>query len=96
MTPEAAIKAKIRVFLLSEMHAYYFAPVQMGLGISTLDILCCVQGKFVGIEVKVPGHHPTTRQQQTINSINAAGGLAFWCDSLEHCKEHLRNAGWVL
>lgn len=93
MKPEAAIKARIRQFLIDEKKAYYFAPVQMGMGVSTLDILCCIRGKFVGIEVKVPGKVPTVRQRQNIIAINAAGGVAFWTDSLDYTKEMLEAAG---
>ena len=96
MTPEALIKSKIRAFLIADMKAYYFAPVQTGMGVSTLDILCCINGRFVGIEVKVPGKKPTTRQEHNIKAINAAGGMAFWTDSLEHCKTMLQSLGWVL
>lgn len=96
MTPEATIKSKIRAFLVDDMKAYYFAPVQMGMGVATLDILCCIKGRFVGIEVKVPGKKPTPRQTFTIKAINDAGGMAFWTDSLEHCKAHLQANGWVL
>lgn len=93
MTPEASIKAKIRAFLVDEMKAYYFAPVQTGMGVSTLDILCCINGKFVGIEVKTPGKKPTPRQNFNIRAINDAGGVAFWTDSLEYTKTMLRSAG---
>lgn len=93
MTPEATIKQKIRSYLVDEKHAYYFAPVQMGMGASTLDILCCIGGKFVGIEVKTPGGNPTPRQKFTIKAINDAGGVAFWTDSLEYTKEMLGSAG---
>lgn len=96
MTPEALIKSKIRSFLIDDLKAYYFAPVQTGMGVSTLDILCCIGGKFVGIEVKVPGKEPTARQRFTIKAINEAGGVAFWTDSLEHCKAMLASFGWVL
>lgn len=93
MTPEAAIKARIRAYLVDEKHAYYFAPVQMGMGVSTLDILCCIAGKFVGIEVKVPGKKPTPRQNFTIKAINEAGGVAFWTDSLDYTRQMLEAAG---
>lgn len=93
MTPEAHIKANIRQYLVNEKKAYYFAPVQMGMGISTLDILCCIKGRFCGIEVKVPGKKPTPRQTFTIKAINDAGGVAFWTDSLEYTKEMLGSAG---
>lgn len=92
MKPEALIKARIRAWLVSR-GAYYFAPVQMGMGIATLDILCCVKGRFVGIEVKIPGKRPTARQHATIRSINDAGGIAFWADSLEHVQWELEEKG---
>lgn len=93
MTPEGLIKQKIRAYLVEEKKAYYFAPVQMGMGVSTVDILCCIDGRFVGIEVKVPGNKPTQRQRLTIHSIIDAGGVAFWTDSLEYTKEMLEAAG---
>jgi hypothetical protein len=93
MTPEAAIKAKIRQYLVDEKKAYFFAPVQMGMGVSALDILCCIQGRFIGIEVKVPGGKPTVRQMFTIKAIREAGGEAFWTDSLEYTKTMLEAAG---
>ncbi len=92
MKSEALIKSRIREYLVGR-GAYYFAPVQMGMGISTLDILCCLKGKFVGIEVKVPGGKPTARQLATIKSIRDAGGIAFWSDSLEHVQWRLGEEG---
>ncbi len=93
MTPEGLIKSKIREFLTEEMQAYVFSPVQMGMGVSTLDILCCIKGRFCGIEVKTPGKKPTARQTFTIKAINDAGGVAFWTDSLEYTKTMLEAAG---
>lgn len=95
MTPEARIKADIRAWFLKQ-GAYVFAPVQMGMGASTVDQLICFKGKFIGIETKVPGKHPTARQLLTINEIKAAGGEAFWTTSLEDCKRQMVMAGWVL
>ena len=89
MTKEAVLKTKIRHWLIHEKHAYFFAPVQMGMGVSTLDILCCIDGRFVGIEAKVPGKTPTPRQEMVIAAIKNAGGIAFWTDSLEHTQRLL-------
>lgn len=96
MKPEALLKTKIRAYLRDELKAYVFSPVQMGMGEATLDILCCISGKFVGIEVKVPGKKPTARQVFTMKQIQFAGGVAFWTDDLDYTKEMLRAAGWVL
>jgi hypothetical protein len=94
--PEAAIKARIRGWFLQH-GAYVFAPVQMGLGMSTVDQLVCFKGKFLGIESKVPGKHPTARQYQALKEISAAGGQAYWVTSLEDLKEQMvKNGGWAL
>ena len=66
---------------------------QLNSGESTLDILCCIKGKFVAIEAKVPGNKPTARQRQTIMAIEAAGGIAFWADSLDMVKSELKARG---
>ena len=95
MKPEARIKANIRAWLNAK-GAYTFSPVQTGMGMDTLDILVCLNGRFIGIEAKVPGKTPTARQDVRLEQIRAAGGTAFWCDSLEMCKEELAKAGWVL
>ena len=42
----------------------------------TVDLVACIGGQFIGIEVKRPGKQPTERQQFTLNSISKAGGWA--------------------
>jgi hypothetical protein len=96
MKPESAIKAHIRSWFLQQ-GAYVFAPVQMGMGMSTVDQLVCFKGKFIGVETKVPGKHPTARQYQTLQAINGAGGEAYWVTSLQDLKEQMiKNGGWAL
>lgn len=92
MTPEALIKKKIREDLKSR-GAYVFSPVQMGLGIATVDILACLKGQFIAVEVKVPGKAPTARQDTCLTEVTRAGGVAFWCTSLEGFKEELWRRG---
>ena len=41
------------------------------------DILACVNGYFVGIEVKAQTGRPSELQLHTINKIREAGGFAF-------------------
>jgi hypothetical protein len=57
------------------------------------DIIGCIPktGRFLAIEVKRPGNKPTAEQQQFIDTINAAGGLAFVARSVEEVDEAL---GW--
>ena len=92
-TPEGAVKKKIREYL-DEIGAYHFMPVQMGMGARTLDILCCVQGRFIGIEVKRPGiTDPSPLQRITIKKIADAGGVAFTTDSFERAKKFIDDFG---
>ena len=55
------------------------------------DILACIRGRFVAIEVKKPGNKPSALQVNFINAINSIGGLAFWADSLEDVKDIIKK-----
>lgn len=90
-TPESYTRDPVRKYLKS-IGAYRFAPVQMGLGAATLDDLCCIGGRFVGIEYKAPGKIPTPRQQLTMSEIRRAGGVAIWGDNSESITEQLKTA----
>lgn len=85
ITPEGRVKAAIRKWLRSK-GIYVFSPVQMGVGRTTLDDLCCVNGRFVAIEYKAPGGAPTPRQLVTMAEIRRAGGVALWGDNVEDIK----------
>ena len=41
------------------------------------DLLCCIDGRFVGIEVKAQNGRPSELQLWTIDKIREAGGIAF-------------------
>ena len=45
-------------------------PVEVG----TPDILVCIKGKFIGIEVKVGKNKPTRIQEHRMGQIREAGG----------------------
>jgi len=57
------------------------------------DLIGVVQGKFIGVEVKVPGreHNLTDIQKHTIELINKAGGIAFMSTSVEHSVETIQK-----
>ena len=74
MTPEAKVKAKV-VKLLKEAGVYYFYASTHGFGRSGVpDLVCCLQGKFVGIECKAGKNKPTPLQEKEMAAIRAAGG----------------------
>ena len=85
MTPEARVKAEVKK-QLKALEAYQFWPVQTGMGAPTVDCLCCVRGRFVGIETKAPGKRPTPRQELTLTQIAESGGIALIIDSVDMAK----------
>ena len=96
MTPEAKVKKKVTTILKS-YGAYYFYPVTGGFGRSGVpDIICCLRGKFIGIECKAGDNKPTALQEKNLREIREAGGFAFVVnedniDSLERILEAMTN-----
>lgn len=76
-TPEAAVKASVKA-ILDEMHVYHFSPFQAGMGRAGIpDIICCYNGRFIGIECKAGNNITTALQNRELAAIHAAGGFAF-------------------
>lgn len=90
MMLEKTVKAAVRK-RLTEIGAYQFWPVQMGLGATTLDCLGCYRGKFFSIETKAPGKLPTLHQKITIEKMRASGGLVYIVDTKEKANELFRS-----
>jgi Holliday junction resolvase len=77
-TPESFEKAEICRYLDS-IGAWYFKPMMNGFGKSGVpDIVACVEGRFIGIEVKREGKLPTAIQKCRMNEIGQSSGTAFW------------------
>ena len=76
LTPEKKVKDKI-VRILKDESVYYFFPATHGYGRSGVpDIICCVNGHFIGIEVKAGKNKPTALQIAEIEAIRRNGGTA--------------------
>lgn len=74
MTPEAKVKAKIKEVLKME-RVYYAMPIGTGWGNSGVpDFLCCINGRFLGIEAKANGNKPTELQKKNLMDIELSGG----------------------
>ena len=89
MTPEAKVKHKVKKYL-TEMGAYYAMPATGGYGLSgTPDFLVCYRGRFVGIECKAGKNRPTALQENALERIRQAGGLALVIDenNVDELKE---------
>lgn len=88
MTPEGAVKAKIKkVLKRHEQGMYYYMPVPGGFGSPTLDYLGFFFGHGFAIEAKKPGGKPTDRQRGTIDDIKASGAAVFVIDGDETLKD---------
>lgn len=74
---EKRFENKIKRYLESRgaWFVKFFANAYTPKGIP--DILACVNGYFVGIEVKAPNGKPSEIQIFNIRKINDAGGFAF-------------------
>ena len=76
---EEALVKKIRKALQGSVGGFWFkvhgGPFQMA---GLPDLLGCVQGRFIGIEVKRPSRMTNVSpiQQRVIQNINLNGGLA--------------------
>lgn len=88
---EKAIENEIKGYLDS-MNAYHIKTHgSMFSKAGTPDILACVSGKFVGIEVKKIGGVVSALQVANIKLIQKAGGIAFVAYSLEEAKRNLKE-----
>ena len=77
--PEAVVKRKVKA-ALKEIGAFQHWPVQTGMGSPILDCIACINGRYIAIETKAAGKHPTPRQHMLIEQIEQAGGWAYVID----------------
>lgn len=55
------------------------------------DVVCCLNGKFIAIEVKRIAKHATALQKYKMAEIEKAGGIAFEAHSVEEVKQELNR-----
>lgn len=77
MAQEKIFETKVKDFLKSEgaWFVKFFANAYTQKGIP--DVLACVNGYFVGIELKAQNGKPSELQKHHIKKIREAGGFAF-------------------
>lgn len=96
-TPEGKVKTKIKQLLKSYgPDVYYFMPAMGSFGKSGVpDIVACVRGSFVAIEVKADKkkNPPTELQNKNLEEIGTAGGHALVIDAndMEFLKDHIER-----
>jgi hypothetical protein len=73
---EKQLQKKVIKYLNSLPHTWFFKVWGGGFQRSGIpDLICCINGTFVAIELKGTSGKPTKLQELNINSINAAGGI---------------------
>ena len=95
MGPEKRFETKIKEFLDSEGAYYvkYFANRNTKSGIP--DILACVHGYFVAIEVKAQNGTVKALQEHHLTEIRIAGGFSFalYPSGFEEFKQFIYGLG---
>lgn len=102
MAGEKNFENRIKAFLKSEGAWFikYWAGSQFTKS-GVPDILACVDGYFVAIEVKGPNGKPSELQLHTIKKIREAGGFAFVLypsgfDEFKRFIHDLKNECWSI
>lgn len=85
MTPEGKIKAAIKKYLAAQYpNSVIYFPIASKFSTSgASDIICCINGKFVAIEVKTETGKVTELQRLFIKRVIDAGGKAFVARSVD-------------
>ena len=89
--PEKKVQSEIIKLLKDE--GYYYAKTQKTSMNGVPDILCCIEGRFAGIEVKAEGKRENITALQTKNlaDIRIAGGYALCTDNVEDVKTLIKT-----
>lgn len=99
MTPEKIFENKVKAYLKEQgcwFVKYWSGNAQNGRKFTkdgVPDLLVCIQGSFMAIELKAEGGKPTELQLWNIEQIKKAGGYAFvlYPDQFEEFKKLIRS-----
>lgn len=93
MAREKTFENKVKAFLKS-IGAYYIKTHGDRFSkVGTPDILACVNGHFVAVEVKAENGKPSELQLYHLEQIENAGGLAFllYPKDFEQFEQKIKN-----
>lgn len=92
MQPEARLGHKIKA-ALEARGAFVFKVHGSGMMMAGLpDLIVCHDGRYLGLEVKMPGNKPSAIQLHTHTKIEKAGGHAAVVYSVEDALKALEDA----
>jgi predicted transcriptional regulator with HTH domain len=89
---ESKLQRSIRKYLEEVYGAFFFKTHGSEFQISGLpDLVGCLDGLFVAIEVKRPGKDASLNQLAVIKRIRRAGGIAFVARSIKEAERKLKR-----
>lgn len=92
--PESRLQRRIRKALEKEFPQSFWIKIWSGpfqvAGFP--DLLGCVQGRFIALEVKMPGEEPSAIQRYMMKLIKRAGGITSRVESVEEAINVVRRA----
>ena len=95
MLPEKRVENPIKKFL-DRHNAYWFKTLGGSVPAGTADIIACVNGYFIAIEVKKPsGGKVSALQEFHINKVKQSGGIASVANSVEVVENTLKTEGVI-
>lgn len=100
MTPERAVKKKVRELFQAEK-VHYITPATGGYGVSgAQDFIACVNGFFLGVECKAGGNELTALQKMAMHATWEAGGKSLVINEhnlplLEKTIHQLKKRKWL-
>ena len=93
-TAEGLLKTRIRKFLTAE--GIFWSSVQGGPGSKPgdPDLIACIDGNFVGIEVKTVGGRQSPIQKKREEEIIASGGRYVVVRRMEDIEQLIKVIRW--
>jgi len=88
---ETALKAKVLKWLKKEFPEGFFYKVSEKFTAGIPDVIGCIAGRFIAIELKVKGGKLTKLQEFTLRKLNLAGAITGVCYSLDEIRELLKT-----
>lgn len=87
--PEARVGRKIAAWLMEQGHFVFKVHGSALMMAGLPDLIACVDGRFIGIEVKMPGNKPSIRQLYVHRRIERSGGTIIVAYNLDDVKKVL-------
>lgn len=93
-TPEAKFQEQVIKYLKSLDNCWYVKIWGGGFMKSGIpDILCCIKGKFIALELKAENGKASALQKYNIDKINKSGGLGYilYPNQFEQFKKEMKR-----